>query len=172
MEGAEPWNNERWIICAYVLPYHSIFLLTHFGKFGKCRLEPTQTATTSSILCRWHGPICPKLERHVMSSPTCRDMSATFPPKGRWSQAQNEMPSLLLRKKSSYCCIVWIHYWAVCNWITGEGGQFYLPTVGAWKPNGALARAGECKTLMMVRRAVRWVWNAWFWGQIQGDGVR
>jgi hypothetical protein len=36
---------------------------------------------TSSILCRRHGPIWPKLERHVMSSPTCRDMSATFPPK-------------------------------------------------------------------------------------------
>ena len=68
-------------ICAYVLPYHSIFLHTHFGKSGKCRLEPTQTATTSSILCRRHGPIWPKLERHVVSSLTCRDMSATFPPK-------------------------------------------------------------------------------------------
>jgi hypothetical protein len=68
-------------ICAYVLPYHSIFLHTNFGKFGKCRLKPTQTATTSSILCWWHGPIWPKLERHVMSLPTCCDMSATFPPK-------------------------------------------------------------------------------------------
>jgi len=65
-------------ICAYVLPYHSIFLHTHFGKSGKCWLEPTQTATTSSILCRRHGPIWPKLERHVVSSPTCCDMSATF----------------------------------------------------------------------------------------------
>ncbi len=52
-----------------------------FRKFGKCRLEPTQTATTSQILCRRHGPIWPKLERHVVSSPTCRDMSATFPAK-------------------------------------------------------------------------------------------
>ena len=53
-------------ICAYVLPYHSIFLHTHLGKSGKCRLEPTQTATTSSILCRQQGPIWPKLERHVV----------------------------------------------------------------------------------------------------------
>ena len=62
-------------ICAYVLPYHSIFLHTHLGKSGKCRLEPTQTATTSSILCRRHGPIWPKLERHVVSCQhvtTCR----------------------------------------------------------------------------------------------------
>ena len=68
-------------ICAYALPYHSIFLHTHFGKSGKRRLEPTQTATTSSILCRRHGPIWPKLKRHIVLSPTCRDMSATFPPK-------------------------------------------------------------------------------------------
>jgi len=66
---------------AYVLSYHSIFLHTHFGKSGKCRLEPTQTATTSSTLCRRHGPIWPKLEQHVVSSPTCRDISATFPAK-------------------------------------------------------------------------------------------
>ena len=59
----------------YVLPYHSIFLHTHFGKFGKCRLKPTQTATPSSISCRRHVPIWPKLERHVMSCrhvATCR----------------------------------------------------------------------------------------------------
>ena len=68
-------------ICAYVLPNHSIFLHTHLGKSGKCRLKPTQTATTSSILCRQHGPIWPKLERHVVSSLTCRNMSATFPAK-------------------------------------------------------------------------------------------
>jgi hypothetical protein len=68
-------------ICAYVLPYHSIFLHTHFGKSGKCRLKPTQTATTSSILCRRHGPIWPKLEWHVVSWPTCCDMLATFPAK-------------------------------------------------------------------------------------------
>jgi hypothetical protein len=62
-------------ICVYVLPYHSIFLHTHLGKSGKCRLEPAQTATTSSILCRRHGPIWPKLERHVVSCrhvTTCR----------------------------------------------------------------------------------------------------
>ncbi len=62
-------------ICAYVLPYHSIFLQTRLGKSGKCRLKPTQTATTSSMLCRRHGPIWPKLERHVMSCrhvATCR----------------------------------------------------------------------------------------------------
>ncbi len=66
----------------YVLPYHSIFLHTHFGKSGKCRLKKTQTATTSSISCRQHGPIWPKLERHVHVVPTCRDTSATFPAKG------------------------------------------------------------------------------------------
>ena len=32
--------------------------------------------------CRRHGPIWPKLERHDVSSATCRDMSATFPAKG------------------------------------------------------------------------------------------
>ena len=53
-------------ICAYVLPYHSIFLHTHLGKSGKCRLKPTQTAMTSSMSCRRHRPIWPKLERHVM----------------------------------------------------------------------------------------------------------
>ncbi len=31
--------------------------------------------------CRRHGPIWPKLERHGVSSATCRDMSATFPAK-------------------------------------------------------------------------------------------
>jgi hypothetical protein len=69
------------MFCAYVLPYHSISLHTHCGKSGKCRLEPTQTATTSSILCRQHGPIWPKLEQHGVSSPTCRDMLAPFPAK-------------------------------------------------------------------------------------------
>jgi len=53
-------------ICVYVLPYHSIFLNTHFGKSSKCRLKPTQTATTSSMLCPRHGPIWPKLEQHIM----------------------------------------------------------------------------------------------------------
>jgi hypothetical protein len=72
-------------ICAYVLPYHSISLHTHFGKSGKCRLE--QTATTSSILCRRHGPIWPKLEQHGVSSPKCRDMLVTFP-------AKPDIPSL------------------------------------------------------------------------------
>jgi hypothetical protein len=63
------------MFCAYVLPYHSIFLHTHFRKSGKCRLVPTQTATTSLILCRRHGPIWPKLERHGVSNrnvATCR----------------------------------------------------------------------------------------------------
>jgi hypothetical protein len=54
-------------ICAYVLPYHSIFLHAHFRKSGKCWLKPTQTATTSSISCWRHGPIWPKLEQNVMS---------------------------------------------------------------------------------------------------------
>ena len=62
-------------VCAYVLPYHSsMFLHTNSENLVKCRLEPTQTATTSSILCRRHGPIWPKLEQHVVSSPTCRDI--------------------------------------------------------------------------------------------------
>ena len=69
-------------ICAYVPPYHhSIFLHTNSEKSSKCRLEPTQTPTTSKKLCRRHGPIWPKLERHGVSSATCRDMSATFPAK-------------------------------------------------------------------------------------------
>ena len=68
-------------ICAYVPQYHSIFLHTNSEKSSKCRLEPTQTPTTSKKLCRRHGPIWPKLERHGVSSATCRDMSATFPAK-------------------------------------------------------------------------------------------
>jgi hypothetical protein len=66
-----------------------------FQKFGKCQLEPTQTATTSKILCRRHGPIWPKLERHVVSSPTCRDMLATSPAK------KKRRPNRQYRKKSS-----------------------------------------------------------------------
>ena len=58
-----------------------MFLHTNSENLVKCRLEPTQTATTSKILCWRHGPIWPKLERHVVPSPTCRDMSATFPAK-------------------------------------------------------------------------------------------
>ncbi len=46
--------------------------MLHFGKSGKCRLKPTQTATTSSISCRRHGPIWPKLKRNVMS---CRHVA-------------------------------------------------------------------------------------------------
>ena len=35
-------------VCAYVLPYHSsMFLHTNSENLVKCRLEPTQTATTS-----------------------------------------------------------------------------------------------------------------------------
>ena len=68
-------------LCAYVVPYHSIFLHTHFQKFVKCQLKPTQTAPTSSILCRRYGPIWPKLERHRRVVPTRHDMSATFPAK-------------------------------------------------------------------------------------------
>ena len=34
-------------VCAYVLPYHSIFLHMNSKKSSKCRFEPTQTATTS-----------------------------------------------------------------------------------------------------------------------------
>jgi hypothetical protein len=69
-------------ICVYVPPYHhSIFLHTNSEKSSKCRLEPTQTPTTSKKLCRRYGPIWPKLKRHGVSSATCRDMSATFPAK-------------------------------------------------------------------------------------------
>ncbi len=65
-----------------IAAYHSsIFLHTNSEKSSKCRLEPTQTPTTSKKLCRRHGPIWPKLERHGVSSATCRDMSATFPAK-------------------------------------------------------------------------------------------
>jgi len=90
VEAVEPWHESvepMWVrnICAYVPPYHhSIFLHTNSEKSSKCRLEPTQFATTSKKLCRRHGPIWPRLERHGVSSATCRDMSATFPAK-LWS---------------------------------------------------------------------------------------
>jgi hypothetical protein len=81
MTNPEHDRNERWVsvrMYSHTIEYISTY---EFQKSGKCRLKPTQTATTSSILCRRHGPIWPKLERHVVSSPTCRDMSATFPAK-------------------------------------------------------------------------------------------
>ncbi len=86
------WRILRWRL-ATSLPHHRhsarlqvpiqdcAFLHTNSEKSSKCRLEPTQTPTTSKKLCRRHGPIWPKLERHGVSSATCRDMSATFPAK-------------------------------------------------------------------------------------------
>ena len=103
----------EWVesICAYVPPYHhSIFLHTNSEKSSKCRLEPTQTPTTSKKLCRRHGPIWPKLERHGVSSATCRDMSATFPAKiwpsnkilpnkwSKWREDRNSLCQMILRK--------------------------------------------------------------------------
>ena len=56
-------------ICAYVLPYHSIFQHTHLGKSGKCRLKPTQTAMTSSMLWSCQNlsdmSCCADMSRHV-----------------------------------------------------------------------------------------------------------
>ncbi len=75
MTKPEHDRNERWVS---VRMYSHTIVFLHTNSEN---LEPTQTATTSSILCRRHGPIWPKLERHVASSPTCRDMSATFPAK-------------------------------------------------------------------------------------------
>jgi hypothetical protein len=62
------------------IPY-SIFLHTHFRKFGKCRLKPTFSETTSSILCRRDRPIWPKLSDTRHNGLTRHDMSATFPAK-------------------------------------------------------------------------------------------
>jgi hypothetical protein len=70
-------------ICAYVvLPYHSKFLHTHLGWSGfwreirmSAQANTNQTATTSSMTCRRHGPISPKLEQHIVScrhGATCR----------------------------------------------------------------------------------------------------
>ncbi len=83
-------------ICVYILPYHSIFLHMHLGKSGKCWLKPTQTATTSSVLCRQHGPIWPKLEQHQCVVPTRHDMSATFP-------AKPNTPGKLFTRKGFSC---------------------------------------------------------------------
>jgi hypothetical protein len=48
MENMTEMSVERCdSICAYVLQYHSIFLHTNSENLVKCRLEPTQTATTS-----------------------------------------------------------------------------------------------------------------------------
>jgi len=55
--------------------------MLHFGKSGKFRLKPSQTATIFNVVSvtRTHlvkiGAIC-----HVV--PTCHDMSAKFPAKG------------------------------------------------------------------------------------------
>ncbi len=67
--------------CAYVLPYHSIFLHTHFQKFGICRLKPTQSATTIFNVVSATQTHLAKIgaTRHVV--PTCQDMLATFPAK-------------------------------------------------------------------------------------------
>ncbi len=61
-------------------------------------------------LCRRHGPIWPKLERHSVSSATCRDMSATFPAKllsssMRQASFKCETPRLELKSSRSFLAI-------------------------------------------------------------------
>jgi len=68
----------------------------NFGKSGKCQLKPTRTATASSMSCRRHGHIWPKLERHVMS---CRHVGIC-----RLSDTQNarERRATHPRQQSTY----------------------------------------------------------------------
>jgi hypothetical protein len=77
MENMTEMSVERCdSICAYVLQYHSIlFLHTNSENLVKCRLEPTQTATTSKFCVgnmdpsgqNWSDTLCRR--RHVG---TCR----------------------------------------------------------------------------------------------------
>ena len=75
MTKPEHDRNERWVsvsMYSHTIEYISTY---KFQKSGKCRLKPTQIATTSSILCQRHGPIWPKLEQHIVSLghvATCR----------------------------------------------------------------------------------------------------
>ncbi len=96
-------------------PYHhSIFLHTNSEKSGKCQHKPTQTATTSKKKCRRPGPLWPKLERHGVSSATCRDMSATFPAKIPAScillrafscaRGSSKVPLVMTSRSSMYAC--------------------------------------------------------------------
>ena len=102
------------------IPY-SIFLHTHFRKFGKCRLKPTFSETTSSILCQHDRPIWPKLERHRHNGPTRHDMLATFPAKLQAPCcAAAGMPGNAVDQKTHQNWWVWAHIKAMIAGLIDE----------------------------------------------------
>ena len=85
-EGREGGGGGSTLAIALTALAIALFVTRHLlaGNKDVGSIGLTQTATTSSMSCRRHGPIWPKLEQHVMScrhAATCRDMLATFPAK-------------------------------------------------------------------------------------------
>ncbi len=68
------------------------------GLYDFIRMAYSQPQMTSKKLCRQHGPIWPKLERHGVSLATCRDMLATFPAKGKGACKSDDITATLVRE--------------------------------------------------------------------------